>query len=62
MNNSMTFIPTVPEFNVSGVKPAIFTEHSTEARYFKTMLPERILDVLTAETNKYTHPNLIKMF
>jgi hypothetical protein len=53
MNNSKTFIPAVQEFDVSssGVKPGIFTEDSTEASYFKTMLPEHILDVLTAEAN-----------
>jgi hypothetical protein len=43
------------------VKPGIFTEDSTEAHYFMSMFPEHILDVLTAETNIYIHPKMIKV-
>jgi hypothetical protein len=59
----MTFIPTVQEFDVSssGVKPGIFSEDSIEACYFKTMLREHILDVLTAKTNIYTNSKMVKL-
>jgi hypothetical protein len=56
-NNNTNFIPTVHEFDASGsgVRPGISTEDSTEADYFKTMLFDHIVDVLTTEANKYAH-------
>jgi hypothetical protein len=61
----MTFSLTVHESDgfSSGVKLSTFTEDSAEGDYFKTMLPDIIMDVFTTQTNIYANnrlPNLIK--
>jgi hypothetical protein len=53
----MIFIRPVHKFDdsSSGVTAGIFTEDLTEVDYFKTILPDRIVNFFTTETIKYAH-------